>query len=73
METINWKNVVEDRKEDLLNDIERLLRINSVKGDPVDGAPLGEGPKQAIDEIKKMGYEAGFKVNDYGALVTRIE
>ena len=73
METINWKNVVEDRKEDLLNDIERLLRINSVKGDPVDGAPLGEGPKQAIDEIKKMGYEAGFKVNDYGPLVTRID
>lgn len=73
MKTINWKQVVEDRKEDLLHDIERLLRINSVKGDPIDGAPLGEGPKKAIDEIKKMGVEAGFKVNDYGPLVTRID
>lgn len=70
---IDWQEIVNCKKKELLQDIERLLKIPSVRGKQSEGAPVGLGPKQALIEMMQMGEEAGFIVHDFGPLVTRMD
>ena len=45
-------------------DIARLVAINSVEGEPEDGAPFGPGPKQALEEGLKIARELGLEVRN---------
>ena len=51
--TIDWKEEAAKRKDDMLADLKTMLRIESVrdeaKGTPE--APLGPGPKEALDKF----------------------
>ncbi len=53
-----WK-IKEDR-ESLVQDIKRLVSINSVEAEPLEGMPFGKGPAEALqcflDIAKKMGF-----------------
>ena len=37
-------------KEQILQDIAALVAINSVEGEPAEGAPYGVGPRAALDK-----------------------
>ena len=50
----------------------RLVNIKSVKEDPLPGAPFGAGPRAVLDEVLKMGDEAGFFGTDYGVAVASL-
>ncbi|WP_232699576.1 dipeptidase PepV [Brevibacillus daliensis] len=61
MSVINWKEEVEKHKEELLQETQQFLRINSVY-DPEtiqSGAPFGEGIRQALEfalhQCEKLG------------------
>ena len=43
--------LIEEAKEDIVNDIIQLIRIESVKGAPLHGAPFGPGPKAMLDAV----------------------
>lgn len=71
----NWLAEVEQRKERLFEDLFRLLRIPSVREDDkatVD-APVGPGPKAALEEFMKMAQEDGFVTKQFGPWAGRIE
>ena len=51
--SIDWKKEAENRKDEMLADLKTMLEIESVrdesKGTPE--APLGPGPKEALDKF----------------------
>ena len=73
--TIDWKKEVELRKEDLLKDLFTLLRIDSVRDDSkaTEEAPVGPGPKEALEAFLAIGERDGFTTKQVGNLAGHIE
>jgi len=50
----------EAHREELVRDICRLIAIKSVRGEPKEGRPFGEGPAKALEEALKIAEKLGF-------------
>lgn len=48
-------------KDEILESIQRSMRIESVKGEAMPDAPYGPGPKAALDDLLALGEKLGFK------------
>ena len=62
----------DSHKDDLVRDVCRVVRVDSVKGDPLPDAPFGPGPKAALGETLKIASEMGFEpvnLDNYVGLV----
>ncbi|MBR5537813.1 MAG: M20/M25/M40 family metallo-hydrolase [Clostridia bacterium] len=59
-------------RDDLVRDTIRMVNIKSVRGEPLPGAPFGEGPRKVLDTAMEMGKEAGFYPEDYGVGVVSV-
>ena len=59
-------------RDDLVRDTIRMVNIKSVKGEPLPGAPFGEGPRKVLDTALEMGKDAGFYPEDYGVGVVSV-
>ncbi len=72
---VNWLEEVEKRKDSLLKDLFRLLKVPSVREDDLatSEAPVGPGPLAALEEFMKMAEEDGFKHEQFGPWAGRIE
>ncbi len=51
---------IAQNKEQILNDIAALVAIDSVEGQPEEGAPFGAGPRAALDKTLEMASRMGF-------------
>lgn len=73
--TIDWKKEVEARKDDFLADLQRMLKIESVRDESIAtaDAPLGPGPKAALDEFLTIAKNDGFKTEEFDGLAGHIE
>ena len=67
------KNLVSQYKDDLINDLIGLLSIDSVKGEPIKDAPVGEGPKEALKYMIYLGANAGLPTKVVDNLAGHIE
>ena len=63
---------IEASERELVQDIIRLVNIKSVKGEPLPGAPFGEGPRAVLDEALRMGEAIGLHGVDYGCGVVSL-
>lgn len=72
---VNWLEEVTKRQDELLEDLVRLLKVPSVREDDLATveAPVGPGPKAALEEFLKMADEDGFQTKQYGPWAGRIE
>lgn len=75
MTDINWKELVEDYKEDFLTDLFTLLKIDSVRDDDAatDEYPVGPGPVEALDAFLEMGKRDGFETENFDNWAGHIE
>ncbi|MDE7395626.1 MAG: Sapep family Mn(2+)-dependent dipeptidase [Clostridiales bacterium] len=48
----------------MLNDLGKLIAVQSVMGEPKEGAPFGEGPRAALDAFLEMAKGYGFTVKN---------
>lgn len=48
----------------MLNDLNKLIAVKSVMGEPKEGAPFGEGPRAALDAFLEIASGYGFKVKN---------
>ena len=73
--TINWQKEVDDRKDDLLEDLKNLLRISSEREDDkaTKDAPFGPGPKAALLHMLSYGERDGFVVKNVDNYAGHIE
>lgn len=55
----------DSHREEMVRDLETLVRIDSTKQEPEEGMPFGRGPAQAIACMEKLMTEAGLKTRNY--------
>ena len=72
---IDWLDEVLVRKTELLEILEKLLRIPSVRNEmnANPNCPVGIELRRALVEMMKIGQEAGFTPRDFGPLVGRLD
>ncbi|MBY8908849.1 dipeptidase PepV [Salinicoccus roseus] len=70
---MNYKALVEDYRERLIDDLMGLLEIKSVKGEPTGSAPVGAGPKAALDYMLELGARDGMAIKDVDNIAGHIE
>ncbi|WP_144463675.1 dipeptidase PepV [Siminovitchia fortis] len=75
MANIDWKGEVDKRKNDLIRDLQGLLRIKSVLNESGSGedAPLGMEVKQALEYMLELGERDGFSSKNVGNLAGHLE
>ena len=75
MANIDWKLEVEKRKEDLIKDLQGLLRIRSVLDEKhaTEDAPLGKEVKEALTYLLELGKKDGFVPKNTGNLAGHLE
>jgi succinyl-diaminopimelate desuccinylase len=54
-------HMIEQDKDNLIDSVQRLVRIRSVKGDPQPKAPFGKGPSKALEKALEIANQMGFK------------
>ncbi len=63
----------EEHREELVQDIMRLCRIRSVRGESSEGLPYGEGPAKALEEALRMAEDMGFSTRNYENYVGTVD
>ncbi len=56
---------VDAHQEEMIEDLKKLIRINSIRGEAKEGMPFGEGPAEAIARMQEMMAESGLSVRNY--------
>lgn len=70
---MDYKDLVGQYKDDLINDLFGLLEIESVKGEAAKNAPVGEGPKAALDYMMSLGERDGMIAREVDNLAGHLE
>ncbi|RKJ48912.1 M20 family peptidase [bacterium 1XD42-54] len=60
---------IDSKKDELLNDLMTLVRIDSQKGESSEGKPFGEGPARVLQEAEKLLQTYGLYVKNYNNYV----
>ncbi|MBQ5953441.1 MAG: Sapep family Mn(2+)-dependent dipeptidase [Lachnospiraceae bacterium] len=55
---------IEKEENNIWRDLARLVAVNSIEGEPDEGAPFGPGPKQALEEGLKIAEELGLEARN---------
>lgn len=61
MEYTELNQKIDEMKDEILEGIRQAIRIDSVAGEPEEGAPYGPGPKKALEYTLELGKSMGFK------------
>lgn len=72
---IDWKKEIDNYKEELLEDLFELLRIDSVRDDDhkSDESPVGPGPRKALEKMLSFGDRDGFVTKNVDNIAGHIE
>ncbi|KDE46438.1 dipeptidase PepV [Geobacillus sp. CAMR12739] len=72
---IDWMNEAKKRKDDLVRDVQALVRIPSVRDDQQaqPGAPFGLKVAEALEHMLRRGREEGFRVKNMDGFAGHIE
>lgn len=70
---MNINSKVDSFKEELIESVQRLVRIKSVKGEPKYSMPFGEGVNEALLCYLGMASEMGFKTENIDGYAGHIE
>ena len=63
----------DSREEDMVRDIFRLMRIDSLKSEPLPGMPFGEKCAKVLEEAEKIARALGFPVTNYDNYAVAID
>lgn len=69
----NISDKIRSYKDEILEDVVRLVRIQSVRDVPKDGMPFGEGPAKALDYCIKLAESMGLEVKNVDGRAAHIE
>lgn len=67
------KAFFEEHHEDILNDIAKIVAVDSVRGEPQPCAPYGAGPRRALDVALEIAQQHGLEGEIRGDRVLVIE
>lgn len=70
---MDYKGLVEQYKDNLIDDLKGLLAIDSVKGESTPDAPVGKGPLEALNYMMALGERDGMTTKSVENLAGHIE
>ncbi|MDF7626984.1 dipeptidase PepV [Lactobacillaceae bacterium L1_55_11] len=72
---VDWKHEAQERETAYLDDLKTLIAVPSVRDDKqaTKEAPLGPGPKEALDTMLAIAKRDGFKTKNIDNIVGYIE
>lgn len=72
---MDWLQLAQDRKQELLQELQQLIQIESVKDEKnfSDIMPFGAGPKAALDFMLQKGEEQGMIIKNIDNMAGHIE
>lgn len=70
---MNYRELVLKYQESMINDLKGLLSIESVRGEAQPDAPVGPGPKAALDFMLELGARDGMITKSVENLAGHIE
>ena len=70
---IKCRQFIDNHFSEMVRDLATLVAIPSVKGEPAEGMPFGEGPYNALMESKKLAEEMGFATKNFDNYVVSAE
>ncbi|WP_314068379.1 dipeptidase PepV [uncultured Vagococcus sp.] len=75
MTKIDWQKEVDKRKEQLMDDLKTLIRIDSVRDleHQTEAFPLGPGPAEALSKFLEIGERDGFVTKNIENVAGHIE
>lgn len=73
MNSESLSNCIESYRQEMIGAIMDLVRIRSVKGDPVPRAPFGPGPAQALATVLEMAKKLGFRTTNHDGYIGYAE
>lgn len=75
MNDVNWKEEVFNRKQSLMNDLEGLLKIESVLDEEngTEDAPFGSEVKKALDYMLNLGKRDGYQTKNVEQVAGHLE
>ncbi|MDR7870393.1 MAG: dipeptidase PepV [Tissierellaceae bacterium] len=62
---MEFRNLIDNYKEDIIKKTQELIRIKSVEEAPLEGMPFGEGPYNALKYTVNLADELGFKTEEF--------
>jgi len=66
-------NKIQNYKEEIIRDLQELIKIRSVEGPAAEGKPFGEEVNKALEYVLKRGEEFGFKVKNVDGYAGHVE
>jgi succinyl-diaminopimelate desuccinylase len=70
---IKCRQYIENHFSEMVRDLAKLVAIPSVKGEPREGMPFGEGPAAALDCMLDMAKQYGFYTQNHEGYVGTID
>lgn len=70
---MNIEEIINSMKTDIIRSVQELVRIKSVEGEPLPGAPFGEGVSNALSYVLKLASSMGFKTQDLDGYMGFVE
>lgn len=64
MDYTNLNQKLDEMKDEIIAGIRESIQIPSVKSAPMENAPYGTGPKNALEHALKLGEQLGFQVKN---------
>lgn len=58
------KALITERQDEIIKGIQGCIQIDSVMGEPKEGAPYGEGPKKALEYALELGKSLGMRTGN---------
>ena len=70
---LKCRQFIDNHFSEMVRDLAKLVSIPSVKGEPQEGMPFGEGPAKALDCMLDIAKEYGFHTQNHEGYVGTID
>lgn len=68
-----FKTIIKQNEAEMIQSLQELLRFKSVKSEPKDDAPFGDGIKSTLNHALKLGEQLGFHTKNVDQYAGYIE
>jgi succinyl-diaminopimelate desuccinylase len=68
-----FEDFTNEYQKPMVETLQELLRIESVKSEPVNGCPFGVGPSQALDYVLNLAKSYGFEIKNVDGYAGHVE
>ena len=66
---LKCRQFIDNHFSEMVRDLAKLVSIPSMKGEPQEGMPFGEGPAKALDCMLDIAKEYGFHTQNHEGYV----